>query len=81
MKAQGIRGPAYKFLHGSTAEASRMLVDSMANPLELSHNIFPKVQPHFHSWIKQYGEYRRIVYKFVKRWHINSPKFLIFKCC
>ncbi|KAL0921845.1 hypothetical protein M5K25_008958 [Dendrobium thyrsiflorum] len=55
MEAQGITGPAYKFFHGNTAEASKLLVDSIDKSVELSHDILPKVQPHIHSWIKQYG--------------------------
>ncbi|KAK8948628.1 Cytochrome P450 734A1 [Platanthera zijinensis] len=55
MEKQGIRGPPYKFLHGSTAEANELMASSMAMPMELSHDVLSKIQPHFHSWIKLYG--------------------------
>lgn len=56
MEVQGIRGPPYKFLHGSTKEAMAMIKESMSKPMELSHNITPRVQPHLHAWIKEYGK-------------------------
>ncbi|KAI4373345.1 hypothetical protein MLD38_011478 [Melastoma candidum] len=56
MSVQGIRGPPYRFVHGSTLEASRMISKVALKPMQgLSHEIFPKVQPHFHAWIKAYG--------------------------
>ncbi|KAH0467435.1 hypothetical protein IEQ34_004673 [Dendrobium chrysotoxum] len=70
MEAQGIRGPPYKFLHGSTSEANKLMEKSMNTPMELSHNILPKVQPHFHSWIKLYG-------RNVLTWHGSTPRLVV----
>ncbi|KAG0494760.1 hypothetical protein HPP92_005754 [Vanilla planifolia] len=56
MEAQGIKGPSYTFFRGSTAEASKLLAGALAKPMELSHNVFPRVQPHFSSWFKTYGK-------------------------
>lgn len=57
MKSQGIRGPPYRFPHGSTKEISKMRSQSMEKPMEMSHNIFPRIQPHIYSWTKTYGKF------------------------
>ncbi|KAM7487531.1 hypothetical protein LguiB_025015 [Lonicera macranthoides] len=57
LRSQGIKGPSYKFLHGSTKEMTNMLKESTSSPLDLSrHDVFSRVQPHIYSWIKLYGK-------------------------
>ncbi|CAL5428854.1 unnamed protein product [Camellia sinensis] len=56
LASQGIRGPAYKFIHGNTEEMLRMRTESMSRPMDLSHQIFARLQPHLHSWLKIYGK-------------------------
>ncbi|KAF6140063.1 hypothetical protein GIB67_001804 [Kingdonia uniflora] len=71
LKSQEITGPPYKFLHGNTKEALNMIMGSLSKPMEhLSHDIMPKVQPHFHSWIKMYG-------RTVLSWHGSKPQLII----
>lgn len=53
MRSQGINGPSYKFIHGNTKEIIK--IKSEMAPRELSHNVFPMLLPHFHTWIKLYG--------------------------
>ncbi|KAL7110417.1 hypothetical protein ACP275_05G025000 [Erythranthe tilingii] len=55
MKSQGIKGPSYKFIHGSTKEIIRIKNQTTNTPMELSHDIFPRIQPHLYSWTKLYG--------------------------
>ncbi|KAF8040367.1 hypothetical protein BT93_B2561 [Corymbia citriodora subsp. variegata] len=56
MARQGIRGPPYQFLHGSTKETMKMRREARSTPMDdLSHDILPKVQPHIDSWINTYG--------------------------
>nr|QNS29989.1 cytochrome P450 [Nothapodytes nimmoniana] len=55
MSSQGIRGPPYRFPHGNTKKISNMRSQSMGKPMELSHDIFPRIQPHVYSWTKIYG--------------------------
>ncbi|KAL2519232.1 Cytochrome [Abeliophyllum distichum] len=52
---QGIEGPAKKFIHGNTKEIMSIKQQSMKYPMEITHDIFPRVQPHFYSWMKLYG--------------------------
>ncbi|KAI3954484.1 hypothetical protein MKW92_053469 [Papaver armeniacum] len=55
--AQGIKGPPYKFLHGNTKEIYKTLYETRSKPMkDLSHQIFPYLQPFQHSCIKDYGK-------------------------
>ncbi|CAL5428504.1 unnamed protein product [Camellia sinensis] len=56
LASQGIRGPAYKFIHGNTKEMLMMRTESLSRPMDLSHQIFARLQPHLHSWLKIYGK-------------------------
>ncbi|XVE91668.1 hypothetical protein REPUB_Repub01dG0030400 [Reevesia pubescens] len=57
MRSQGIKGPPYRFLHGSTKEIMNMRNEVMMSPMESSsHHVFPKAQPHIYSWMRLYGK-------------------------
>ncbi|XP_027096666.2 cytochrome P450 CYP749A22 isoform X1 [Coffea arabica] len=56
MSSQGIRGPAYKFPYGNTEEITNMRNQSMSKPMEISHDIFQRIQPHVYLWTKIYGK-------------------------
>ncbi|KAJ8774625.1 hypothetical protein K2173_017071 [Erythroxylum novogranatense] len=55
MRSQGIQGPSYKFLHGNTKEISKMREETRNYPIELTHEMLTRIQPHIYSWIKLYG--------------------------
>ncbi|XP_050204009.1 cytochrome P450 CYP749A22-like [Mercurialis annua] len=55
MRAQGIRGPSYRFLHGNTREITDMRNRIMNGPMDLGHEMLSRIQPHIYSWIKLYG--------------------------
>ncbi|KAI8527470.1 hypothetical protein RHMOL_Rhmol12G0078200 [Rhododendron molle] len=56
MASQGIKGPAYRFLHGNTKEIVRMRRESTSNPLDnSSHPIFARIMPDIYAWRKIYG--------------------------
>ncbi|KAI3953674.1 hypothetical protein MKW98_017498, partial [Papaver atlanticum] len=57
LSSQGIKGPPYKFLHGNTKEIYTKLYGTRSKPMtDLSHQIFPYIQPFQHSCIKDYGK-------------------------
>ncbi|CAL5430762.1 unnamed protein product [Camellia sinensis] len=56
MGLQGIKGPSYSFLHGSTKQIMNMRKESFATAMDLSHHIFPRIMPHIDAWIQLYGE-------------------------
>ncbi|GMI87462.1 PHYB ACTIVATION TAGGED SUPPRESSOR 1 [Hibiscus trionum] len=56
MNSQGISGPPYAFIHGNSKEIVRMQEEALSKPMGLTHDIFPRVMPHVHSWINKYGK-------------------------
>ncbi|XP_023541578.1 cytochrome P450 CYP749A22-like [Cucurbita pepo subsp. pepo] len=55
MRSQGIQGPSYHFIQGNTREMYSKRMIAMASPIDLSHRILPRVLPHTHSWLNDYG--------------------------
>ncbi|CAN1794948.1 Cytochrome P450 CYP749A22 [Linum perenne] len=55
MRAQGIKGPSYRFFHGNTKEIAFMRIQAAKLPMELSHHVLPRLQPHIYTWTKLYG--------------------------
>ncbi|XP_076909843.1 cytochrome P450 CYP749A22-like [Bidens hawaiensis] len=56
MSSQGIQGPPYSFIYGNAKEISNMMKKSTSSPMDMSHYIFPRVQPHLDSWLHVYGK-------------------------
>eukprot|EP01018_Ginkgo_biloba_P017169 Gb_14875 [translate_table: standard] len=69
-ESQSIGGPAYKLLHGNTKESIKMVNQVTSTPMNLSHDIVPRVLPHIHAWTKAYG--RVFLY-----WFGPRPRLLI----
>ncbi|CAN6727521.1 unnamed protein product [Malus baccata var. baccata] len=70
MALQGIKGPPYRLIHGNTKEIFDMIKEAMSKPKNLSHDIFPIVQPHMHSWTRTYG-------KNYLQWQGSQPQLVI----
>ncbi|KAK7859878.1 cytochrome p450 cyp749a22 [Quercus suber] len=56
LSSQEKKGPSYRFFHGSTKEIFNMIKEAMSRPMNLSHDIFPTILPHVHSWVDKYGK-------------------------
>ncbi|KAG4210041.1 hypothetical protein ERO13_A02G019901v2 [Gossypium hirsutum] len=56
MNSQGIKGPPYKFIYGNNKQVTKMRMEASSKCLALTDDIFPKVQPHFYTWINRYGK-------------------------
>ncbi|KAK8571696.1 hypothetical protein V6N12_027771 [Hibiscus sabdariffa] len=56
LNSQGISGPPYRFIHGNNKQVTKMRMEAMSKPMGLSHDVFPKVQPHLYAWINKYGK-------------------------
>ncbi|GKB27754.1 cytochrome P450 CYP749A22-like protein [Tanacetum coccineum] len=56
MRSQGIEGVPYAFPHGNTKLITAMRNQSMNHPMDISHDIFSRIQPHVASWIEVYGK-------------------------
>ncbi|XP_022724973.1 cytochrome P450 CYP749A22-like [Durio zibethinus] len=57
LNSQGTRGPPYEFIHGNKKATIQMQREALSKPMDLTHEIFPRVMPHIHSWINTYGKY------------------------
>ncbi|KAL3636182.1 hypothetical protein CASFOL_020729 [Castilleja foliolosa] len=56
MRSKGLKGPSYKFIHGTTKELIRINNQTTNQThMDLSHDIFPRIQPHLYSWMKLHG--------------------------
>ncbi|KAF7124539.1 hypothetical protein RHSIM_Rhsim12G0072100 [Rhododendron simsii] len=57
MASQGIKGPAYRFIHGNTKEIIQMREESISNAMDFSsHDVFQRIMPHIHAWKHLYGK-------------------------
>ncbi|KAL8106051.1 cytochrome P450 CYP749A22-like [Apium graveolens] len=55
LSSQGVKGLSYSFPHGNTKIISAMTSQSMGYPMGISHDMFPRIQPHVYLWTKIYG--------------------------
>ena len=56
LRAQGVRGPDYRFFTGSLGEIKRLRAEGAAVTLDVDdHDFIPMVQPHLRKWIALYG--------------------------
>ncbi|KAE9454451.1 hypothetical protein C3L33_13650, partial [Rhododendron williamsianum] len=56
MASQGVKGPAYRFLHGNTKEIIQMREESISSAMDFSsHDVFQRIMPHIHAWKQLYG--------------------------
>ncbi|KAL0889720.1 hypothetical protein Bca101_013703 [Brassica carinata] len=56
-KKQGISGPKYRFVYGNLQEMKKMKKEANRWVLDPNCNdIFPRVFPHYHQWLSQYGK-------------------------
>lgn len=75
--AQGIRGPPYKILIGSGPEQTQLLREAHAEPMQnISHDIVPRVIPHYHKWCQIYGETFYYWYGTRSRLYIADPDLI-----
>jgi len=58
-REQGVMGPEYKFRTGCLDEISSLQFAAMGTEMDVnSHDIVPRVLPHYHKWMQQYGKQR-----------------------
>ncbi|KAJ6853722.1 cytochrome P450 709B2-like [Iris pallida] len=57
LRRQGLRGPTPTFWSGSLEEIKRLKKDARGTKMDIrSHDIVPRVLPHYAKWMSQYGE-------------------------
>ncbi|RLN18608.1 hypothetical protein C2845_PM02G25070 [Panicum miliaceum] len=56
LRAQGVRGPPYRYLRGSNGDVRRMRAEADGAALDArDHDYLRKVVPHFLAWKDKYG--------------------------
>uniref|UniRef100_A0A0D6QU15 Cytochrome P450 n=1 Tax=Araucaria cunninghamii TaxID=56994 RepID=A0A0D6QU15_ARACU len=74
---QGLRGPSYHFLTGSVPEYQELMTKACAEPMkEISHDIVPRIMPHYHKWCQIYGEPFFYWYGVQSRLYIAEPELI-----
>ncbi|KAD2804337.1 hypothetical protein R6Q59_030139 [Mikania micrantha] len=70
MSSQGIQGPPYDFIYGNTKEIYTMIKRSTGSAMDISHSMFPRIQPHIDLWLRLYG--KNVVY-----WKGPQPELVV----
>jgi PHYB activation tagged suppressor 1 len=56
LREQGVRGPPYRFMRGSTEDIRRMKAEADGVELDVhDHDYLRRILPHFVKWKDQYG--------------------------
>ena len=61
LKQQGIRGTLYKPLVGDMKELVRMITEAWSEPLSLTHQIIPRVDPFTLTNVQKYGTFNLLI--------------------
>lgn len=74
---QGIKGSSYQVLAGSVPEYRELMRKAHAEPMkEISHDIVPRVMPHYHQWSQIHGETFFYWYGIHSRLYIAEPDLI-----
>ncbi|RWR96162.1 cytochrome P450 CYP72A219-like protein [Cinnamomum micranthum f. kanehirae] len=81
LREQGFRGAPYRLLYGCMKENSRMIEEAWSKPMNLDHQILPRIDPYVDKIVKGYGtglaNYQGE--KWVKHKRLLSPAFHLEK--
>ncbi|KAI3696099.1 hypothetical protein L1987_79108 [Smallanthus sonchifolius] len=56
LKDQGLKGTPYKFLFGDMKEMKQMMTEATSKPMNLTHDITPRVLPFYHKALTTFGK-------------------------
>lgn len=74
---QGLRGPPYEILVGCMPEYRELLQEAHAQPMQkISHDIVPRILPHYHKWCQIYGETFFYWYGIQSRLYVAEPELI-----
>ncbi|KAM7497835.1 hypothetical protein LguiA_022249 [Lonicera macranthoides] len=76
LRNQGLNGSSYNLLVGDLKMISMMIKQAMSKPIDLSHDIVPRVVPWIHDSIQKYGNQFFIWFGPVPRVHIMDPELI-----
>ncbi|KAJ0725303.1 putative secologanin synthase [Helianthus annuus] len=55
LRDQGLKGSPYRFMYGDLKEMARMTSEAKSKPMNLTHDIAPRVLPFFHQSLTTFG--------------------------
>ncbi|KAI4333425.1 hypothetical protein L6164_018244 [Bauhinia variegata] len=55
LREQGLQGSSYRLLVGDSNQMIKMLKEAKSKPMNLSHNIAPRVFSFYHQTFNKYG--------------------------
>ncbi|KAF6164579.1 hypothetical protein GIB67_025405 [Kingdonia uniflora] len=76
LRKQGIEGPAYKLFFGNMKENFGMVKEAQSKPINLSHNIAPRILPFALQTVEKYGKLSVIWYGAIPRVTIMEPDLI-----
>ncbi|KAK9059917.1 hypothetical protein SSX86_020621 [Deinandra increscens subsp. villosa] len=56
LRDQGLEGTPYRFMHGDLKEMVQMMIEAKSKPMNLTHDIVPRVSPFFHKSLATLGK-------------------------
>ncbi|KAM0019707.1 putative secologanin synthase [Helianthus debilis subsp. tardiflorus] len=57
LRDQGLKGTPYRFMYGDLKEMEQMMSEAKSKPMNLTHDITPRVAPFFHKSLTTLGMY------------------------
>ncbi|KAM7497837.1 hypothetical protein LguiA_022251 [Lonicera macranthoides] len=76
LRNQGFKGSSYSLLFGDIKRINMMIKQAKSNPINLSHDIVPRVVPWIHDSIQKYGNQFFLWFGPVPRVHIMDPELI-----
>nr|XP_043639790.1 cytochrome P450 CYP72A219-like [Erigeron canadensis] len=76
LRDQGLKGSPYKFMYGDLKELGQMMVEAKSKPMNLTHDIAPRVSPFFHKYLAMYGNDCFTWMGIKPLVHISDPKMI-----
>ncbi|XP_077227553.1 cytochrome P450 CYP72A616-like isoform X1 [Tasmannia lanceolata] len=76
LKEQGIRGPPYELLYGNLKDIFSARMKEQSKPMNLSHQIAPRVHPFDYETIKKYGKMSLAWFGTNPRVNIMDPELI-----
>ncbi|PIA26895.1 hypothetical protein AQUCO_08600045v1 [Aquilegia coerulea] len=76
LREQGIKGYSYKFMYGSTKEMVKTTKEGRSKPMELSHQIVPRVMPYVNATVEKFGKVSFMWFGPTPRLTITDPDMI-----
>ncbi|XP_077228014.1 cytochrome P450 CYP72A616-like isoform X1 [Tasmannia lanceolata] len=76
LKEQGIKGPPYKLLYGNMKDIISFMMKEQSKPMNLSHQIVPRVYPFQYEMMKKYGKMSLTWFGTNPRVNIMDPELI-----